>query len=155
MHGCMLSHSVMSDSLQPYTLSPLGSSVHRIFQARILEWVAMPSSRGSFLPRGWTHVSYVSCIGKQVLYHSIFCFSSLRKILKANMIQIMLEQRAHMLTVQYAERWQLCPEQSSGTLRSIIKYLGSLTPRFIPVMQPCLFNLYAEYIMRNEGLEEA
>ena len=31
--------------------SPLGSSVHRIFLARILEWVAMPSSRGSSRPR--------------------------------------------------------------------------------------------------------
>ena len=31
--------------------SPPGSSVHRIFQARILEWVAMPSSRESFHPR--------------------------------------------------------------------------------------------------------
>ena len=30
--------------------SPLGSSVHGIFQARILEWVAMPSSRGSSQP---------------------------------------------------------------------------------------------------------
>ena len=31
--------------------SPPGSSVHGIFQARILEWVAMPSSRGSSQPR--------------------------------------------------------------------------------------------------------
>ena len=30
--------------------SPPGSSVHGIFQARILEWVAMPSSRGSSQP---------------------------------------------------------------------------------------------------------
>ena len=29
-----------------------------ILQARILEWVAMPSSRGSFQPRSWTHVSH-------------------------------------------------------------------------------------------------
>ena len=34
--------------------SPLGSSVHGIFQARILEWVAMPSFRGSSQPRDWT-----------------------------------------------------------------------------------------------------
>ena len=40
-----------------------GSSVHRILQARILEWVAMPSSRGSSWPRDWTEVSYVFCIG--------------------------------------------------------------------------------------------
>ena len=37
------------------------------YQARILEWVAVPSSRGSSWPRDWTHVFYVSCIGRQVL----------------------------------------------------------------------------------------
>ena len=42
--------------------SPPGSSVHGILQARILEWVAMPSSRGSSRPRNQTHVSCVSCI---------------------------------------------------------------------------------------------
>ena len=44
------------------------SSVHGILQARILEWVAMPSSRGSSQPRDQTHVSYISYIGRQVLY---------------------------------------------------------------------------------------
>ena len=39
-----------------------GSSVQGIFQARILEWVTMPSSRGSSQPRDRTHVPYVSCI---------------------------------------------------------------------------------------------
>ena len=38
----LLSHSVVPDSLQPHGLSPPGSSVHGILQARILEWVAMP-----------------------------------------------------------------------------------------------------------------
>ena len=37
--------------------SPLGSSVHGILQARILEWVAMPSSRASSQPRDQTPVS--------------------------------------------------------------------------------------------------
>ena len=46
-----------------------GSSVHGILQARILEWVAMPSSRGASQPRDRTQVSCVSCIGRQVLYH--------------------------------------------------------------------------------------
>ena len=40
-----------------------GSSVHGILQTRILEWVAMPSSRESSRPRDQTQVSYVSCIG--------------------------------------------------------------------------------------------
>jgi len=40
-----------------------------ILQARILEWIAMPSSsRGSSSPRDGTQVSYISCIGKWVLY---------------------------------------------------------------------------------------
>ena len=34
-----------------------GSSVHGILQARILEWVAISSSRGSSWPRDWTWVS--------------------------------------------------------------------------------------------------
>ena len=36
----------------PVDCSPLGSSVHGILQAKILEWVAIPSSRGSSRPRG-------------------------------------------------------------------------------------------------------
>ena len=46
-----------------------GSSVHGILQARILEWVAMPSSRGSFQHRDRTHVSSVSYTSRWVLYH--------------------------------------------------------------------------------------
>ena len=42
------------------------SSVHRILQTRILEWVAMPSSRGSSQLRDWTHIS---CTGRQILSH--------------------------------------------------------------------------------------
>ena len=49
--------------------SPLGSSVHGILQARILEWVAMPSCRGSSWSRAHTRVSEVTCIGRWVLYH--------------------------------------------------------------------------------------
>ena len=49
--------------------SPPGSLVHEILQARVLERVVMPSCRGSSWPRDWTFISYVSCIGRQVLYH--------------------------------------------------------------------------------------
>ena len=52
------SHSVMSDSLwPPRTGSPPGSSIHGIFQARVLEWVAISFSRGSSQPRDRTQVS--------------------------------------------------------------------------------------------------
>ena len=50
--------------------SLLDSSVHGIPQARILEWVAISSSRGSSPPRDRTHGSYISCIDRQVFITS-------------------------------------------------------------------------------------
>ena len=52
----------------PVDCSLPGSSVHAILQIRILHWVAMPSFRGSSRPRDRTHVSYVSCIGRQAIF---------------------------------------------------------------------------------------
>ena len=46
--------------------SPPGSSVHRLLQARILEWVVMLSSRGSSQPRDQPCIFYVSCIGRWI-----------------------------------------------------------------------------------------
>ena len=69
---CMCPKSLQSCStlvgeLMDY--SPPGSSVHGMLQARIMEWITMPSSRESSWPSDWTHVSYVSCIGRQALYN--------------------------------------------------------------------------------------
>ena len=45
----------------PMDHSPPDSSVPGILQARLLEGVAVPFSRGSFWPRGWTWASHVAC----------------------------------------------------------------------------------------------
>ena len=50
----------------PVDCSPPGSSVHGILQGRILEWVAIPFSKGSSQSRDRTWV-YLHC--KQILYH--------------------------------------------------------------------------------------
>ena len=63
-------HSLWSESIQfssvaqlcptlcnPMDCGPPGSSIHGIFQARVLEWVAISFSRGSSQPRGGTWVS--------------------------------------------------------------------------------------------------
>ena len=77
-----LTHWYPMDSSLP------GSSVHGILQPRILEWDAMPSSRGSSWPRGWTYSSYIFCIGRQILYHWRHLGSPLmsRKALKSFMV---------------------------------------------------------------------
>ena len=67
MHACLLSH-LSCVSLRLLDCSPPGSSVHGIFHARMLEWVAVASSRGSPWPRGQTHISYVFCLFRWVLY---------------------------------------------------------------------------------------
>ena len=52
--------------VSPWTVcSTPGSSS----QARILEWVAISSSRGSSQPRDRTRISCVSYIGRQIVYH--------------------------------------------------------------------------------------
>ena len=67
MHPCCFQSCPILCSSMNCTLP--GSSVHGILQARILEWVAMPSSRGSSQPKDQTCICYISYIGRQILYH--------------------------------------------------------------------------------------
>ena len=55
---CMRARSVTKSCVcDPMDCGPPGSSVHRAFQARILEWVVISSSRGSSRPRDGTQAS--------------------------------------------------------------------------------------------------
>ena len=60
----MLSESEVAQSCptlcDPMDCSLSGSSVHGIFQARVLEWVAISFSKGSSRPRDWTQVSRIA-----------------------------------------------------------------------------------------------
>ena len=71
LHACVcwLSRFCSVQLCDPMVCSPPGSSVHGILQARILEWVAMPSSRGSSLSRDRTDISYISCSARRTPYH--------------------------------------------------------------------------------------
>ena len=91
---CVLSRFSSVQSLQscpnlcdPIDCSLPGSSVHGILQARVLEWVATPSSRGSSRPRDRTLASFGSCVagessiteplGKPAQHHSsVLCVSA-------------------------------------------------------------------------------
>ena len=61
-HLCVHSLQLCQALCNPMDCSPPGPSVCGILQARILEWVAVPSSRASSRPRYQTHISCVSCI---------------------------------------------------------------------------------------------
>ena len=63
----VFSRSAVSDSFaSPWTVAHQAPLSMGILQARILEWVAIPLSRGSSWPRDGT---LISCIGRRVLYH--------------------------------------------------------------------------------------
>ena len=66
----------MSDSCGPMDCSPPGSSVHGIFRARILEWVAISFSRGISQPRDQIWVSF----GRQSLHHCVTWEAPIEKI---------------------------------------------------------------------------
>ena len=63
---CVLIAQSCPTLCDPMSYSPPGSSVHGIFQTRILEWVAISISMGSSRPRDRTHISW---IGRQIFYH--------------------------------------------------------------------------------------
>ena len=65
---CVHAKLLQSCPTECYTMdcSKPGSSVYEILQARVLEWVAMPSSRGSSQHRDQ---SQVSCIATHIFYH--------------------------------------------------------------------------------------
>ena len=56
---CLVTQSCLT-LCDPMDCSPPGSPVQGVYQARILEWVAMPSSRGSSRPRDWNQVSHIA-----------------------------------------------------------------------------------------------
>jgi len=53
-------HSVVSNSATPWPVACQALLSMEILHARILEWVAMPSSRGSSQPKDWTQVSCIA-----------------------------------------------------------------------------------------------
>ena len=70
MDVCMCAQLLSREHLgKSVYYSPPGSSLHGIFQTRILECLAISFSRGSSQSRDQTHISCVSCSGSQILYH--------------------------------------------------------------------------------------
>ena len=68
VHVCACAHAQSCLTLcDPRDHNPPDSSIHRIFQARILAWLAISYSKSSSQPRDRTRVFCVSCIGRWIL----------------------------------------------------------------------------------------
>ena len=66
VHACQVS-SVSSSSATPWAVAGQAPLSMGILQPRILEWVAVPSSRGSSPLRDRTRIFHVFCVGRGVL----------------------------------------------------------------------------------------
>ena len=101
-----------------------GSSVHKIFQARLLEWVAMSFSRGSSQPRDRT---CVSCIGRWILYH---CSNRLSFLTEASFSTLLsgsaVAEAKHSLVSRMSSR--ITGQPASGALRTTLKVRGPSAP---------------------------
>ena len=82
----MCSVAQLCPTLSSMDSSPPGSSAHAIFQARILEWVAISSSRGSSPPRDQTHIS---CNSPTLQADSFFTTEPPAKPQNSNMLRQM------------------------------------------------------------------
>ena len=106
--------------------SPPGSSVHGILQARVLEWVAIPFSRGFFWPRYQTNVSpiagrffTVSATGKNICKYLNVCKYS-KQFANSRETQI-----------EHVSIWRPCliKDHRTGKMCNILTFALLTTPR--------------------------
>ena len=97
--------------------SPPGSSVHGIFQARILEWVAISSPRGSSQTTDWT---CISCTGKWILHHwaaweILWTYSSGLKLTTSPEIMIFPTQPSALYVPFLWKEYHILPRHTGQT----------------------------------------
>ena len=147
-------------------------TVHGILQARIMKWVAVPFSRGSSQPRSSTLVLY------HLKYMINTRFSShIKKAreFQKNIYFSFIDYAKAFDCVDHNKLWEILkemgiPDHLTCLLRNLYAgqeatvRTGHGTTDWLQIgkgvhqgciLSPCLFNLYAQYIMRNAGLEEA
>ena len=113
----------------PMDYSPPGSSVHGTFQARILEWVAMPSSKGSTWLRYGTHISCIP--SPTLLYHLIHQGRSVC-VCVCVCVCIIDMNRCNILIYIYTDRWASLvaqPVKNSPAMQETpVQFLGPEDP---------------------------
>ena len=117
----------------PIDCSLPGSSVHGISQVGILEWVAIPFSRGSSQPRDRTHVLGVSCIGRWILYHWAI------SLFKTNVSFLSLPQSRQLTTPTFSNGILAPSPPRPSSLVGFLLFL--LCSSFHPYARPSLGGL--------------
>ena len=112
----------------PMDCSLPGSSVHGIFQARVLEWVAISFSRESSQPRDWTRVSHIAgrrfivwATREDLLYKSfLICCSGLARYLSGKRVCLPVQEPQEMWVWPLGQEDPL--EKETATNSSILAW---------------------------------
>ena len=121
-HAC----SVVSNSATPWAVTRCcpGSFVHGIFQATILERVAISSSRGFFRPRNWTHVSCVSCIADS--FFTLNHRGSPKRCVYFSNNNFMKTMALKIFSVRWSESHSVLPDSATSWTTVLLKDLMDL-----------------------------
>ena len=131
----------------PMDYSLLGSSIYGILQARVLEWGAISFS---------ANICWIIKKARQFQKNIYFCFIDYAKVDHNKLWKILKEMgipdhQTCLLRNLYVGQ-EATVRTGHGTTDSF--QIGKGVHQGY-ILSPCLFNAYAEYIMRNAGLDEA
>ena len=120
---CCLVMKLCPTFLWPLDCSPSGSSVHGIFQARILEWVAVSFSRGSSQARNQTRIFCITGgfftaepLGKPCMYIYIYLY-----YIKSRTGQSIETESRSAVAQDWAGRAGVCQLKGMGSLFDVMK----------------------------------
>ena len=111
----------------PMNCSLPGSSVHGIFQARMLEYFVISSSRGCSQSKNRIHASCVSCIGRQILYH----WATWESPAILNRVYLKLLFNLYFLSLKLSSHWvtSLADNFATDIIRSYL-LIAYIKPRY-------------------------
>ena len=130
---------------------PPGSSVPRILQARILEWVAMPSSKRSSPPRDWSHTSYVSCIAGGFFTKASLVAQTVKRLPAMRETRVRFlgredplekEMVTHSSILAWRIPWMETPRRLQSTGSQRVRYDWMTSPSPLPSPSPGLSRWY-------------
>ena len=147
----MLGTQLCTTLCNPMNCSPPGSFVLGILQARILEWVAMLSSRGSSRPRDWTRVS---CIADRFFTiwatththtHTQWNVTQPKKLMKS------CHLRQHEYPRRYIAKWN---KSKKDKYDMIFTYMWNLIKQWTNIKTERVIITRRNQIVRREGCGE-
>ena len=120
--ACLVTQSCLTLCDPMDYIAPLGSSVYGFFQGRILEWIAISSSRESSQPRDQTRISCVSCIAGGFFTHGATGEAKTEPVLNLWMIRKCWQKLINSLS---KKKWKILLNSTWG-LKSRRQTFGKL-----------------------------